>query len=382
MTGTIEDDDDPAVTVSFGRSRYEVAEGRSVDVAVRLDKDPERTVTVPLEATHLGGASPADYAGVPLEVTFGPGQRSAEFVFSATVDGEEETGESVELQFGSLLPFGVTAGPAAVVAIRDNDDGGRGPGGGDPGGRRPPRPPNRPPEAVGTLADQALTVGADPVQVDVAAAFRDPDRDALEYAAESSAEDVAAVAADGSVVTVTPVGAGTAAVTVTASDGEEGNAPAEQAFTVTVVVDYDSDADGLIEVRTPAQLDAVRHDLDGDGAPAETGAEAHAAAFAGAIGGVSCAGAGGCRGLRAAGGPGLRHERQRRPRRGRRLLERRLGVAADRDGGRAVRGGVRGQRAGDPPAVRRRGRGVRARACSGRRRRRASSPGWGSLRRT
>ena len=300
VTGTIEDDDEPAVTVSFGRSRYDVAEGRSVGVAVRLDKDPERTVTVPLEATHLGGASPADYAGVPLDVTFGPGQRSAEFVFSATVDGEEETGESVELQFGSLLPSGVTAGPPAVVAIRDNDDGGRGPGGGDPGGRRPPRPPNRPPEAVGTLADQALTVGADPVQVDVAAAFRDPDRDALEYAAESSAEDVAAAAADGSVVTVTPVGAGTAAVTVTASDGEEGNTPAEQAFTVTVVVDYDSDADGLIEVRTPAQLDAVRHDLDGDGAPAEAGAEAHAAAFAGAIGGVSCAGAGGCRGYELA----------------------------------------------------------------------------------
>ena len=165
-----------------------------------------------------------------------------------------------------------------------------------PGGGRPrPRPPNRPPEAVGTLEDQALTVGADAVAADVAAAFRDPDRDALEYAAESSAEDVAAAAVDGSMVTVTPVGAGTAVVTVTASDGEAGNAPAEQAFTVTVVVDYDSDADGLIEVRTLAQLDAVRHDLDGDGMPAEAGAEAHAAAFEGAIEGVTCGGAG-CRG--------------------------------------------------------------------------------------
>ena len=301
VTGTIEDDDDPEVTVSFGRSRYDVAEGAAVSVEMRLDKDPERALSVPLEATYLDGASPADYAGVPLEATFGPGQRSAEFLFSATDDSEVDAGESVELQFGSLLPPGVTAGPAAVVAIRDNDDGGRDPGGGDPGrggpgGGRPPRPPNRPPEAVGTLEDQALTVGAEPVAVDVAAAFRDPDRDALEYAAESSAEDVAAAAVDGSVVTVTPVGAGTAAVTVTASDGEEGNAPAEQAFTVTVVVDYDSDADGLIEVRTPAQLDAVRHDLDGDGVPAEAGAEAHAAAFAGAIGGVSCAAAGGCRG--------------------------------------------------------------------------------------
>ena len=163
-----------------------------------------------------------------------------------------------------------------------------GPGSGRPG------QPNRPPAAVGTLADQALTVGAEPVTVDIAPAFRDPDRDALEYTAESSAEDVAAVSVDGSAVTVRPVGAGTAVVTVTASDGEEGNAPAEQAFTVTVVVDYDADADGLIEVRTLAQLDALRQDLDGDGVPAEGGAEVHAAAFAGAIGGVSCAD--GCRG--------------------------------------------------------------------------------------
>ena len=64
------------------------------------------------------------------------------------------------------------------------------------------------------------------------------------------------VATTGSVVTVTPVGAGTAVVTVTAVDGEESNAPVEQAFTATVVVDYDADADGLIEVRTLAQLDA------------------------------------------------------------------------------------------------------------------------------
>ena len=42
------------------------------------------------------------------------------------------------------------------------------------------------------LPDQALTAGADPVSVDVASAFRDPDRDELAYAAGSSAEGVAA----------------------------------------------------------------------------------------------------------------------------------------------------------------------------------------------
>ena len=33
------------------------------------------------------------------------------------------------------------------------------------------------------------------------------------------------------------------------------------------VIDYDIDNDNLIDIRTLAQLDAIRHDLDGDGAP-------------------------------------------------------------------------------------------------------------------
>ena len=80
---------------------------------------------------------------------------------------------------------------------------------------------------------------------------------------------------------------------VTATDGD--GLAATQAFTVTVVVDYDADADGLIEVRTLAQLDAVRHDLDGDGVPSAAGEAMHAAAFEGALGGLSCADSG-CRG--------------------------------------------------------------------------------------
>ena len=45
--------------------------------------------------------------------------------------------------------------------------------------------------------------------------------------------------------------------------------------------DYDLDGDGLIEVSTLAQLDAVRHDLDGDGDPAADEAAAYGAAFPG-----------------------------------------------------------------------------------------------------
>ncbi len=45
---------------------------------------------------------------------------------------------------------------------------------------------------------------------------------------------------------------------------------------------YDTDADGLIEITTLAQLNAMRHDLDGDGTPVDTGATAYATAFSAA----------------------------------------------------------------------------------------------------
>ena len=53
-TGTITDDDAPAVTVSFEQGAYSVAEGSGVTVKVQLSADPERTVTIPLSADRPG----------------------------------------------------------------------------------------------------------------------------------------------------------------------------------------------------------------------------------------------------------------------------------------------------------------------------------------
>ena len=53
-------------------------------------------------------------------------------------------------------------------------------------------------------------------------------------------------------------------------------------------LDYDRDNDGLIEIRTLAQLDAVRHDLDGDGVPVPSASSIHAAAFRKAAAGMGC----------------------------------------------------------------------------------------------
>ena len=56
--------------------------------------------------------------------------------------------------------------------------------------------------------------------------------------------------------------------------------------------DYDSDGDGLIEVSTLAQFDAIRWDLDGDGNSLNSG---HAGAFSGAAANMGCP-SGGCSG--------------------------------------------------------------------------------------
>ena len=72
----ITDNDDPQVNVSYGLAEYTAAEGGSVTVTVKLDADPERTVTIPLTATNENGATNADYSGVPNSVTFESGETS------------------------------------------------------------------------------------------------------------------------------------------------------------------------------------------------------------------------------------------------------------------------------------------------------------------
>ena len=134
---------------------------------------------------------------------------------------------------------------------------------------------NQPPLPVGTLADRTLLVGADGMMVDIARSFTDSD--ALTYAAASSQTSVATVSVSGSMVTITPGAAGRSTITVTATDTVVSNPGATQHFTVTVGRDYDTDGDGLIEIRALAQFDAIRHDLNGVGVPSDP--VAYAAAF-------------------------------------------------------------------------------------------------------
>ena len=153
---------------------------------------------------------------------------------------------------------------------------------------------NSPPVPVGTLPDRWLHVG-DAAGVEAGEAFEDPEDDALTYTAASSATGVATVSVSGTRVTITPVAAGTATITVTATDAGGSTASTTQAFTVTVLpssaIDYDTDDDGLIEISHLAQLDAVRHDLNGSGRNFDAG---HAEAFPDGGDVLACGGLLGC----------------------------------------------------------------------------------------
>ena len=123
-TGTIEDDDDPAVTVAFGAASYGAAEGGDdAVVAVTLSAAPERTVEISLTAVAGGNAAAGDYGVSATAVTFAPGETSKQVTVTAVDDAVDDDGESVTLGFGAF-PAGVTAGsvPAAVVELEDNDE--------------------------------------------------------------------------------------------------------------------------------------------------------------------------------------------------------------------------------------------------------------------
>ena len=141
---------------------------------------------------------------------------------------------------------------------------------------------NQPPVAEYQLYPQWLRTGVSD-EVSVGYAFKDPDDDPLTYAAIfKSGEAVVTVSvAEGTdVVKLTPVAVGgPATITVTATDKDGSDTSVEQDFTVTVLRNYDTDSDGLIEITTLAQLDAIRHDLDGNGNPAYGTDTAYAEAF-------------------------------------------------------------------------------------------------------
>ena len=126
------------------------------------------------------------------------------------------------------------------------------------------------PYRAARLQDQVLILGGASLTLDLAAAFTDPDDDTLTYEVEVSATELILPFVNGTSLHLFGRGPGHVTVTVTAKD--PGDLSATQVFEVTLRAgtrDHDVDDNNLIEVATLAQLDAMRHDLDGDGVPAD-----------------------------------------------------------------------------------------------------------------
>ena len=117
-TVSITDDDLRVVTVTFENATYTVAEGSSVTVKVKLDREPDRTVVNPLASVPQGGATSADYSGVPANVAFASGETEKTITFSAAADDVDDDDESVKLGF----PTRVTAGTIDESTVNITDD--------------------------------------------------------------------------------------------------------------------------------------------------------------------------------------------------------------------------------------------------------------------
>ena len=120
----ITDDDDPQVTTSFETGAHTVAEGDTATITVTLSADPERTLVIPLNRAEQGGATSADYSGVPATVSFAPGQVEAVFTFRATQDEVDDDNEKVRISFGAMPDSRITTGAMdqTTVSITDDDD--------------------------------------------------------------------------------------------------------------------------------------------------------------------------------------------------------------------------------------------------------------------
>ena len=125
---------------------------------------------------------------------------------------------------------------------------------------------NGAPTVESAQSNRTFAPGDDAVDIDLANVFDDPDDNPLTYEAVSSDPDRLAITRSGSVVTITPGSPGRALVRLRAVDPD--GLSATDSFSVTVSAgsrDYDADNDGLIDVASLAQLDAVRYDLNADG---------------------------------------------------------------------------------------------------------------------
>ncbi len=107
---------DKGYTVTFATARQTVRESERGTVTANISPSAVGQVSVPLSVTHQGGASAADYSGVPGSLAFNAGSNQASFTVSVMADEENDPGESIDVSFGSL-PDKVNAGDLTMTTV-------------------------------------------------------------------------------------------------------------------------------------------------------------------------------------------------------------------------------------------------------------------------
>ncbi len=107
---------DKGYTVTFDVARQTVRESERGTVTASISPAANGSVSVPLSVTHQGGASAADYSGVPGSLSFAGGSSSTSFTVAVMADEENDPGESIDVSFGTL-PDKVNAGDLTMTTV-------------------------------------------------------------------------------------------------------------------------------------------------------------------------------------------------------------------------------------------------------------------------
>ena len=195
--------------------------------------------------TSAAAAHAAAIAALVLQAAGGPKRVTPAELRAALAEGALDIGaEGADRNAGA----GIMMAPAAVEALDSGEV-------------------HRAPTVTEAIADRTLIALADQETLDLDGHFHDADGDPLTYSLLLDDAAIAGAEIAGSTLSLAPGPRGKTTVTVRATD--PGGLSALTTFAVTVdrewgQTDYDVDDDGLIEVANLEQLDAMRHDLDGD----------------------------------------------------------------------------------------------------------------------
>ncbi len=282
--------DDDAAGLKVSPVDLTVAEGATATYTVRLNVEPTGTTTV-----TVGGATakltadtdtgtPGDQSTLSFDAANWDTARTVTVTGAEDADGADETASLTHAVTGTgdYAALAAVRRPGVAVLVRDDEAAGivLSPSSLaiDEGGTATYDVELSAPPATGTVTVTIAATGMAGLTTDASAlSFTTTTWDAAQTVTVTAVADHARLAdAQG---TLTHAVAGYGAV-------ESG--PDLPVTVRNATVDYDADADGLIEIGSLAQLNAMRWDLDGDGTASSGNAASYAAAFPTPRGGGVC----------------------------------------------------------------------------------------------